>query len=123
MRYIAHVTLAFAVDNTHPKTFDIWEHVIVFQSRGSRDALKSALANSKAILDQSDNYQALGYLSKPSLYAVRSLHTDVDLPRTSAKRDDNCWMLSRLGTFSEEEMERIRSFNEVSVPYRVIHID
>jgi hypothetical protein len=114
--------MAFLVDTTDARTFDIWENAFVLSSDSPRQALEDAISTSRAIFDKSDNWRALGYSSKPSLYAVKSLNTEVELSVSNTGRDHTCMILTKISTFSEGEMERVRLVEELLVPYRVIHI-
>jgi hypothetical protein len=122
MRYIAQVAIAFSHDAEGQHVFDIWESTLVLDSERPRQALAHAISNSRTVLDDPENWRALGYSNKPCLYAIRSLHNHVDLPRNNANRNSNCMMLTKVATVDEAEMAKIRAFEDVLVPYRVIHI-
>jgi hypothetical protein len=122
MRYVANVTIAFPAGSTTLNAFDIWESTIVLESESPTQALQQAILVSRTRLDEPGNWRSLGYRTEPCLYAVRSLHTEPDLPRNSVKCNDGCVMLTKVATFNELEMNKIKNFEDVLVPYRVIHL-
>jgi hypothetical protein len=122
MRYLAKVTIAFSADVDRDNAFDIWESAIAFEAETPRQALHLAIENSRALLDDSDNWRALGYPSEPCFYAVKSLHTDPNLPGRTITCNSGCIMLTKVATFNKSEMTRIKTFEEVLVPYKIIHL-
>jgi len=123
MRYLAHLMIAFSDDAKGPNVFDIWEGTLAVHSETSSQALAQAIANSRAVLDDPENWRALGYSTRPCLYAVRSIQTEVDLPGRKAMCNSNCMMLMWIATFDETQMAKIRAFEDVLVPYSAMHID
>ena len=123
MRYLAQVMVAFSADAEGPNVFDIWEGTLAVDSESSSQALAQAISNSRVVLDDPKNWRALGYSTKPCLYAVRSIQTEVDLPGRTARCNSNCMMLMWIATFDETQMAKIRAFEDVAVPYSAMHID
>jgi hypothetical protein len=119
MRYVVHVIAAFAADK-EMKSFDIWEIGLRFAADGPREALAYAVSRSRAILDDADNLRALGYPAKPTFYGVKSVYSDVDLPRRTPDHDSECALLTKTVTFDEEQMERVKSFDEVAIPFGIM---
>jgi hypothetical protein len=70
MRYIAQVTIAFSANATHQDEFDIWESMVVLDSESPSHALGLALSSVRAVLDIPENWQTLGYSTKPCFYAM-----------------------------------------------------
>jgi len=123
MRYFAQVIIAFAEFANGGKVFDVWESTLVLDAEGPVQALKQAIPNSRRVFDDPKNWRALGYFSKPCFYGVRSVHDEEDLPGRRASDNNDCMMLTMIGTFDETQMAKLTAFERVLVPYYVIHID
>jgi hypothetical protein len=123
MRYLAQVSIAFSDDARDPNVFDIWECMLAVESESPRQALAEAISKSRTVLDDPENWRALGYSNKPCLYAVRSLFTEVEFPGRKASCNGDCMMLTKIATFDGIQLAKIRAFEDVLVPYRVFHID
>lgn len=90
---------------------------------GPREALDKAISISRNILDNPDNWSALGYSGKPIMYAVKSLHTDVDIPVRLHDNRAEITILTKVASFSEGEIAKLRSLEDVPIAYRVMHVD
>jgi hypothetical protein len=123
MRYLAQVSIAFSGDAKDPNVFDIWECVLAVDSESPRQALAEAISKSRTVLDAPENWRALGYSKKPCLYAIRSIHTEVEFPGRKASCNSDCMMLTMIGTFDETQMAKLTAFDDVLVPYCVMYID
>ena len=123
MRYFAQVTIAFSDFEKGRNVFDVWESTLVLDAERAVQALKQAIPNSRRVFDDPKNWRALGYLSKPSLYGVRSIHTEDDLPGRKASCNSDCMMLTMIGTFDETQMAKLTAFEDVLLPYSVMYID
>lgn len=123
MRYLAQVTIAFSDDAKGPSVFDIWESMLVVDSESPSQALGQAISNSRMVFDDPEYWRALGYSKKPCFYAIRSIHTEVELPGRKASCNSDCMMLTMIGTFDETQMAKITAFEDVLVPYCVMYID
>jgi hypothetical protein len=123
MRYLAQVSIAFSDDAKDPNVFDIWECMLAVESESPRQALAEAISKSRTVLDDPENWRALGYSNRPCLYAVRSLFTEVEFLGRKASCNGDCMMLTKIATFDEIQLAKIRAFEDVLVPYRVFHID
>jgi hypothetical protein len=121
MSYVAHVVVVFPPDPTDSAILDVWENFVVFAAENPRKAIERAIALTKAVLDDDDNCRALGYPSRPVLYGVRDLATDDVLPQSPMTTRDGCQILTKQRSISEIDFERLRSFNEISMPYSIIH--
>jgi hypothetical protein len=115
--------IAFSDDAKGPNVFDIWEGTLAVDSESPRQALAQAISNCRTVLDDPENWRALGYSTKPCLYAVKTIQTEVDLPGKKARCNRNCIMLMWIATFDEPQMAKIRAFEDVVVPYSAMHID
>lgn len=123
MRYLAQVTVAFSNDRSGSNASDIWEVMLAVDSESPKEALKQALSKSRIVLDDPQNWRALGYSTKPCLYGVRSIHTDDDLPGRKAICNSDCMVLTMIGTFDETQMAKLTAFEDVLLPYSVMYID
>jgi hypothetical protein len=121
MRYVAHVVVVFPIDQSGPGTFDIWENAVVLNSESPKKALDDAIAVSRSLLDDRNNCGTLGYSNRPVLYAVKSLYDYLALGRP--ENMENCHILTKNITIGKEELEKLRSFDQISVPFGLIHID
>ena len=115
--------IAFSDDAKGSNVFSVWEGTLAIDSESPRQALAQAISKSRTVLDDPENWRALGYSTKPCLYAVRSIQTEVDFPGRKATCSSNCIMLMWIATFDETQMAKIRAFEDVTVPYSVMHID
>ena len=123
MRYFAQVIIAFAELANGRNLYEIWESTLVLDAEGPGQALKQAIPNSRAVFDDPKNWRALGYLSNPCFYGVRSIHTEEELPGRKASCNSDCMTLTMIGTFDETQMAKLTAFEDVLVPYSVMYID
>jgi hypothetical protein len=121
MSYVAHVVVVFPPDPADSAVLDVWENFVVFAAETAREAIERAIALTKAVLDDDDNCRALGYPTRPILYGVRDLATDDVLPQSPPTTHEGCQILTKQRSISKTDFERLRSFNEVSIPYSLIH--
>jgi hypothetical protein len=121
MSYVAHVLVVFPPDPADSPILDVWENFVVFAAENPRKALERAIALTKAVLDDDDNCRAVGYPSRPILYGVRDLMTDDVLPQTEARAPDGCQILTKQRSISKGDFEKLRSFDEILIPYSIIH--
>jgi hypothetical protein len=123
MRYFAQVIIAFAELANGRNLYAIWESTLVLDAEGPSQALKQAILTSRRVFDDSKNWRALGYFSKPCFYGVRWVDDEADLPGRRVSRANDCMMLRMIGTFDETQMAKLTTFEDVLVPYHVIYID
>jgi hypothetical protein len=123
MRYLARVTVVFSDNGKGSNASDIWEATLAVDSESARQALAQAISKSRTVLDDLENWRALGYSKKPYLYAIRSLHTEVEFPGRKASCNSDCMMLTMIGTFDENQVAKLVAFEDVLVPYCVMYID
>jgi hypothetical protein len=112
-RYEARVLIVFPEDQDQA-VFDLWENAVVFNASGPREALSQAITLTRSL--QQDNH-ALGYERAPLMYGVISLLT------AHGSNSQCCHVLSKLGSIRHSELERLRSFNEITVPLSLMYID
>jgi hypothetical protein len=123
MSYVAHVVVVFPPDPTDSAILDVWENFLIFAAENPRKAIERAIALTKAVLDDDSNCRALGYPSRPVLYGVRDLATDDVLPQSPPTTHEGCRILTKQRSISRLDFERLRSFNEISIPLTIIHRD
>ena len=121
MSYVAHVMVVFPPDPTDSVILDVWENFVIFAAENPRDAIERAISLTKAVLDNDENCRALGYPSRPVLYGVRDLATDDVLPQSPPTTHEGCRILTKQRSISKADLEKLRSFDEISVPYGLIH--
>src|SRR5215475_6863207 len=120
MRYFAQVTVAFSTERSASNASDIWEVMLAVDAEGPGEALLQALSKSRMVLDDSENWRALGYSKKPCLYGVRGIHTDDHLPGSKASCNSDFMILTWIGTFDETQMAKLAAFEHVLLPYCVM---
>jgi hypothetical protein len=123
MRHFAQVTIAFSDFEKGRNVFDVWESTLLLDAEVPGQALKQAILKSRTVLDDPENWRALGYSKKPCLYAVRSIHTEFEFRGRKASSNSDCMMLTKIGTFDETQMAKLTAFEDVLVPYCVMYID
>jgi hypothetical protein len=75
------------------------------------------------MLDDANNRKALGYSGKPVLYAVKALHSDVDLPQQIAEQSADKLVLTKVTAFGESDLQKLRRLEDVPTIYRVMHVE
>jgi hypothetical protein len=120
MRHVAQVAVIFPQDLGKSDTFDLWELTLVFQSGGPRQAITRALSMARNLLDNTNNRSALGYSGKPVLYAVKSIHADIDFLQ---RANGVITVLTKGPTLTQAEVDKLRSYQDVHTVYRVVHIE
>lgn len=123
MRYVAHVVVVYPVDQAGSTTFDVWENIVVVKEERPSTALERAIQLSQAALDNEENCRALGYLSGPVLYGVRTVNSYVELP-SSVKDTDaaDAQILVKVISITKAELKKLQSFGEISTRYRLMHL-
>lgn len=111
----------FASEHNGAPTFDLWENVLVVEAHEARTAFTSALSISKNLLDDQTTYSALGYSKKPIMYAVRSVHTEIN-KRPSRKKDEGM-ILSKIASLDEQQLAILKSHREIDLRYGFTYID
>jgi hypothetical protein len=122
LRYVVQVAVVFSPDHDKLEEFDLWELTLAFEAIGSREAINKAVSISRDILDHRGNWLALGYTAKPILYAVRSITSDIDFLRQASDLE-TITVLTKVGSFTAAEIEKLRSFQDVTIAYRVMYVD
>jgi hypothetical protein len=120
MSYVAHVVVVFPPDPADSEVFDVWENFVVLAAENARRALELAIALTRAELDDDITCRALGYPSRPILYGVKDLTTNDALPRSRTATCEDCQVLTKQRSITRVDFERLKSFDEISVPYSII---
>src|SRR4051794_28057198 len=105
MRYVVHVVVIFAADESGSKHYDVWENTVILNAEGARDALEGGIRLSRQLLSNAAKLKSLGYPKEPVLYAVRSVDTDDGLPPGLASFAGESMRLAKVATINESEFE------------------
>jgi hypothetical protein len=120
VRFTAQVAVIFGSDKRDH--FDVWEYLPTFESAGPQVALDDAISISKSVFDKDDSLNTLGYSTKPILYGVRALHSDVEFPPRRDDGSNNSALLLRIGTLDRGDFDKLLRFADVLVPYRLLYL-
>lgn len=118
MRYDVIIALVFATERIEENRYDLWDIQTPVEADSPKKALLGAIALSKA----SEDWKALGYPREPILYAVRSVHRESRLGALSGKQQDQSRLSILVGTISERQLQSLRSFKKINLPYYFTHI-
>ena len=118
MRYDVIVALVFATERTDEDRYDVWD----IQTPVEADSPKKALLDAVALSKGFEDWKALGYPHEPVLYAVRSVHRESRLGVVSEKEHDQSRLSILVGSINEQQVQSLRSFKEIYLPYNLIHI-
>jgi hypothetical protein len=119
MKFTVVVSLIFATNRADKNRFDVWDIFTPVEADGPKEALYGAISLSKSLED----WKILGYPNEPILYAVRSVHTRDSTISGSAEEQHHCRLRTLVGSISEKEVELLRSFEKIYLPYAFMHID
>ena len=119
MRYSVTIGLVFATERASEDRFDVWDIHTPVDADGPIQAVQAAIALSKSFPD----WQVLGYPCEPVLCGVRSLHTPESPFVLLGEEHHQSRLPVLVGTISEQKVQLLRSFEEISFPYAFIHID
>jgi hypothetical protein len=123
MRYVAHVVAVYPADQAGNTTFDVWENIVVVKGERPSAALERAIQLTQAALDNEENWRALGYLSGPILYGVRTMNSYVQLPSAvKGAGAADAQILVKSISITKTELEELQSFGEISTGYRLMHL-
>jgi hypothetical protein len=122
MRHVVRVIAFFPAGPHAPETFEAWEHAVVVQADSLREALKGAVSVSRSLFDDPKYFEMLGYPVKPSLYAVVSIHSHDDLPKSPSSPHEHPLMIS-FSTFDERQVNELKAFEKVPVPVCALYIE
>ncbi len=122
MLYVVTVANVLAADRVDE--FDLWEIQILVRAENPKAALLEAELFSRS----SDTWKRLGYPSEPVLHAVRNVHDELLcdgslLSSLSQARLPQRLLVTRIGEVEEKELEALRHFHHIQLPYGFIYID
>jgi hypothetical protein len=118
MRFDVIVALVFATERTDEDKYDVWDIQIPVEADSPKKALLDAMFLSKSFED----WKVLGYAHEPVLFGVRSVHRDSRLGAVSEKERDQSRLSVLVGSINEEQVQSLRSFKKIFLPYNLIHI-
>jgi hypothetical protein len=118
MRYDVIVSLVFATERADEEKYDVWDVQTPLEADGPSTALLDAIALSKSFED----WKKLGYPHEPILYGVRSVHRQSRLGVVSGKEPDQSRLCILVGTINEQQVQSLRSFDTIDLPYGFMHV-
>jgi hypothetical protein len=118
MNYIVVVALVLANDRADDNKFDVWEVQTPVEADGPKKALLDAVALSKGFED----WKALGYPREPLFYAVRSVHREPPFVTVSEEEHRQNRLPILVGSIDKQQLQSLRSFGEIYLPYSFMHI-
>ncbi|MFH1343603.1 MAG: hypothetical protein ABIL01_20720 [Pseudomonadota bacterium] len=117
MHYDVIVSLVFATGRPDEDRYDLWE----VQTALDADGPKAALLDAIVLARRFEDWKELGYRQEPILYAVKSVHSRKGMVSGAAL--DHCRFCVLVGTITEQQVLSLKSFDKISLPYKVMHID
>jgi hypothetical protein len=117
MRYDVIVALVFATERTDENRYDVWE----IQTPVEADSPQTALLDAVVLSKRFEDWKVLGYSHEPVLYAVRSVQRESRLDVVSQKAHDQSRLSILVGSINEQQVQLLRSFKEIYLPYSFIH--
>jgi hypothetical protein len=120
MKFLAQLAVIF--DLQADDHYDAWDYFFPLDAGSPREALDLTIKLAKSAFDDAANLAELGYFSKPSLYAVRSLHTETEFPKRLNQGLSNSTLLLKIGCLTRADFDRLRSYESISIPYQVMYI-
>lgn len=118
MRYDVIVSLVFATGRPDEDRYDVWEIQTPVEADGPKTALLDAIALSKSFED----WKKLGYPDEPILYAIKSVQRQSRLGVASETELDQSRLCLLIGTINEQQVQSLRSFDTIHLPYGFMHI-
>jgi hypothetical protein len=109
----------FETNRTDENRFDIWDILTLVEADSPKEAMQAAISLSKGFEDQ----KVLGYPNEPVLCAVRSVHTPLPPIAVSENVHHQCRLPVLVGSISEKQVQSLRSFEVIYLPYYLIHLD
>ena len=119
MNYIVIVALVFANNRTDENKFDVWDVQTPVEADGPKKALPDAIALSKSFED----WKVPGYSHEPVLYAIRSVHTEPLFVAVSEREHRQNRLPVLVGSINGQEVQLLRSFEKIYLPYAFMHVD
>jgi len=119
-RWNVYVVAVFAGLETG--AFDVWEMTFRFDFNIVTEAIEASFSRAHEILDDPVNVLASGYQDKPLLYAVTNVDSAFDLANGKLSAYGDFILLRKIATLTESELERVKAFEEVPVPFRIMFV-
>jgi len=121
MTFLAQVAIIFGFEADHDR-YEAWDYFVSLDANSPREALDVAITISRTVFENSDNLAELGYYAKLVLYAVRSLHNDLEFPRRQSNVADRIAILLKAGCFNRAELNKLFKYENITVPYQIMYI-
>jgi hypothetical protein len=118
MNYIVVVALVLENDRVDEKKFDVWEVQTPVEADNPKTALLDAVALSRGFKE----WKVLGYPREPLFYAVRSVHREPPFVAVSEEEHRQNRLPILVGSINKQQLQSLRSFGEIYLPYSFMHI-
>ena len=118
MRYSVTIGLVFATERTSEDRFDVWDIHTPVEADGPIQAVRVAMALSKNFSGRHWAVRA----SEPVLCGVSSLHIPEPLFALLGEVHHQSRLPVLAGTISEQKVQLLKSFEEISFPYAFIYV-
>ena len=116
MRYDVIVALVFATERVSDDKYDLLE----IQTPVYADRPKTALLDAIRVSKSPNGWKPLGYPEEPVLCAVRSVHRESRLDAVLGKERYTSRLAVLVGHISEQQLQSLKSFNEILLPYSIM---
>jgi len=118
MKYDVIIALVFATERVSDDKYDLLE----IQTPVEADRPKTALLDAVRLSKSSNGWRPLGYPGEPVLCAVRSIHRESRLDAVPGQERDTSRLAVLVGRISEQQLQSLKSFNDILLPYSIMHI-
>ena len=118
MRYDVIVGLVFETGRPDEDRYDVWDILTQIEGDSPKKALLGAMALAKTI----EYWGPLGYPCEPVICAVRSVHSESRLGSVSEKVYDQSSLPVLVGSITEQQVQLLKSFKKILLPYYFMHI-
>jgi hypothetical protein len=118
MRYDVIVGLVFETERADEDRYDVLDIQTPIEADSPKKALLGAMALAKTI----EYWGPLGYPREPVICAIRSVHRESRLGSVSEKVFDQSRLPILVGSITEQQVQLLKSFEKIHLPYYFIHI-
>lgn len=116
MRYDVIVALALATERVGDDKYDLLE----IQTPVEADRPKTALLDAIRFSKSPNGWKRLGYPEEPVLCAVRSVHRESRLDAVPGQERDTSRLAILVGRISEQQLQALKSFKDIFLPYSIM---
>jgi hypothetical protein len=117
MHYIVAVDAVFPSHRANE--YDVWEIQTLVESAEPIAAFEQALA----FADRAKNLEFLGYRDEPTLVGVRSIHEPLNPGEMTKIKCPHSWYVTKVATIDEGQLQMVKAFQKISIPFALLHID